>query len=667
MDEIRTSHRVGIPSIGLQSVRLPLIGRRGTSSAGDAMLKDLKSHMLGWYDPKRQKCTNESLTANPVLEDLSDGQYVFDFMEYTHLQNVVSSRVIKGPAFIPYNKMTHDIESFNIKVHGRTAGEILYYYKNSDGVENKIRIINDGIYTMPKCFNVAGNGTNTGFIWNGANEGITITMLPTKHPLELKNFEFGGLSGISSYGTDLTKWTVGLVPSIESIKRTSHKATVKFRNNVFNNFRLDSNFAAPIYFKAKVNVKGNIIYHDINNKAISINSNKDGIFDVAIPKARWAYFQPTGGVREYTIEILPSYPDSLVFNGTTPSWVYDKSNFRFTSAIHGEWISNSIAHIMSGTTNEGIKFLENPTIYGKKGEPLSVNIQGFKVRRLDTDNTVDIRLRYLKSNGHNSSITRVMKIRQSSTIIYNGFTETIEPYDEESTPYYSLYFTMQQEGNYNGVGNIPLDIKLEFLPNYPAPTTRNYGVIPSLKQGAKCMMMDITPLTNNGTDVESLYTQRQAKTGRNYAVVLLGDNNGSINQYLAYGYTNQYGTYINGKKNQSFKQIDLAQKRQVISVNANEINDLPNGIIIGTSETFTSENAIMALNSLILFDKELTEEEMKYVMKNLMKFKEEDNPLPALSSEAVSADFEDVTDVSEEYIGQTEDVRYFEEMEESGY
>lgn len=56
----------------------------------------------------------------------------------------------------------------------------------------------------------------------------------------------------------------------------------------------------------------------------------------------------------------------------------------------------------------------------------------------------------------------------------------------------------------------------------------------------------------------------------------------------------------------------------------------------------------MALNSLILFDRELTEEEMKLVMDKLMKYEDTDNIAGDLSRSARAMVLDD-SDMYEEY------------------
>lgn len=104
----------------------------------------------------------------------------------------------------------------------------------------------------------------------------------------------------------------------------------------------------------------------------------------------------------------------------------------------------------------------------------------------------------------------------------------------------------------------------------------------------------------------------------------------------AYNTYNSNGTYINGQYNDKLRHADLLNKRQVVSVNANKVYEMPanRGVVIATDETLTGRFPTMALNSLILFDRELTEEEMKLVMDKLMKYENTDNIAGDLSRSA---------------------------------
>ncbi len=511
-EPIRTGVRVCMPRIGIGKVCMPIIGNRSAYKAGgDDVLKDLKKHMLGWYDVKRQGCTNESLAENPVLEDLS--------------------------------------------------------------------------------------GNN--------------------HPLELKNFAFGGLSGMGGYGTDLTKWVTqgGAILS----ERTPHKVTVHLDNTVIGyraSFRFQNdNKERYDYFKVRTSVPGNMTYSLLENvsNTMSCYSEDKMTFEVYGKGIYRATFMPDNDVLDYTIEILPNFPNSLVFNGVTPEYVINKDNVTLSNVATAVGVNK---FKLTGNQYRAISYY----ITGKAGESLTVSIPSFIVRVTGIEAKSIVHINYKDSTGKDTR----MNLVKDGTYIVPAINYTLDA-KEDGSAIKEEAIRILTDGNIH-------DVTLESLPNYPAPTTNNYGIIPSLTQGAKCMMMDVTPLTSINSDYENLYTQRGNASNNNYAILIIPQSKGTV---AAYNDRNDNGTYINGKYNRILKSLDITQKRQVISVNAATVINIPIGIIVGCGEQTTKyRNAIMALNSLILFDRELTEKEMKLVMDKLMKYEDTDNIAGDLSRSA---------------------------------
>lgn len=501
------------------------------NQTGSSKLKDLKSHMLGWYDVKRQGCTNESLAENPVLEDLS--------------------------------------------------------------------------------------GNN--------------------HPLELKNFAFGGLSGMGGYGTDLTKWVN------YSLTIPVNKYSVDVPTSVVNrtpvNFRLTA--LNLTYFRAKCSVDG-IWYAYVMNthfrKPICRASSGESVevyfnskdFDSIPQGVLVIYFDSR--LTGYTLEILPNFPNSLVFNGVTPEYVINRDNVtlsKYTTAIGLNKFK---------VTRYDYRAMSY-YITGKAGEPLTVSIPSFIVRvtELEGKNSI-VYIYYRDSTGNYVYV----HIRSDGTYIVPAINYTLDAKEDGSA--------IKEEAIRILVDHIIHDVTLEFLPNFPAPTTKMYGIIPTLTHGAKCMIMDFVPtFPINRDNYISYYTQRQQQSGANYALML---NNSQLAN-IAYNVNNSNGTYINGQLNNKLKHVDLLNKRQVVSVNANEVYEMPanRGVVIAADETLTSYFPTIALNSLILFDRELTEEEMKLVMDKLMKYEDTDNIAGDLSRPArvTALDDSDMYEGYEEY------------------
>lgn len=516
MDDIKILPNVSIPSVKLQSVCMPVVGNRITlPSGGGGILDDLKSHMLGWYDIKRQGCTNESLTANPVLEDLS--------------------------------------------------------------------------------------GNN--------------------HPLELKNFVFGGLSGTGGYGTDLTKWIN------YSLTIPINKYSVDVPTSVVSSTNVNFALRASnlTYFRAKCSIDGiwrafvrNTSFRKEICKASSGESvdvyfnSKD--FD-SIPQGELLiYFDSrfTG----YTIEILPNFPNSLVFNGVTPKYVINRDNVTLNNNTIALGI-NKFKLTGNGRITKHIR--------GNVGQPLNVTIPSFMVRvtGIKTVAGIDKRIQIKILDNVNSENKYQLVIRNDGTYIIPGITYTIEPTSDTFMPIATI-----DANTYQFLAGD--EYELEFLPNYPETVKNMYGIIPGLELKVKCMMMDFVPIDyKSNNDVESTRTGctyfsiRKIDKHTNYNLMSYADYI-SIKDVVAYNIRNENGTYINGIKNINTTVLNLIQKRQTVSVNSPTPPDAT-PYIANLSNTGDIYISTMALNSLILFDRELTEEEMKLVMDKLMMYQDVDN------------------------------------------
>lgn len=525
---IRTGVRVCMPRIGMGKVCMPIIGNRSAYKAGgDDVLKDLKSHMLGWYDVKRQGCTNESLAENPVMEDLS-----------------------------------------------------------------------------------------------GKN-----------HPLELKNFEFGGLSGIGSYGTDLTKWVN------YSLTIPVNKYSVDVPTSVVSDTPVNFTLRASnlTYFRAKCSIDG-VWYAFVRNtnfrKEICRASSGESVevyfnskdFSTIPQGELLIYFDSrfTG----YTLEILPNFPNSLVFNGVTPEYVINKNNVTLGNVVTAIGVNK---FKVTGNHFRALSLYKT----GKAGESLTVSIPSFMVKILGLEEKSLVQIDYKNSEGN----AMYRNLVADGHYVIPAINYTLDA-KEDGSAIRDEAIRILTDGNIH-------DVTLEFLPNYPKPTTKMYGIIPTLTHGAKCMMMDFVPtFPMEYTGFIEYYTQRQIQAGNQYA--LMTDIGGLTKR--AYNNYNSNGTYINGQYNDKLRHVDLLNKRQVVSVNAEEVYEMPanRGVVIAADESLTGYFPTMALNSLILFDRELTEEEMKLVMDKLMKYEDTDNIAGDLSRSASVLSLDD-SDMYEEY------------------
>lgn len=128
------------------------------------------------------------------------GKYEVDFTKYTRSntsRNSISMHkeagIDKGYATIFYSSLTSNIPSYSIEIKGLASGQVLYYYRDNEGLEKNISYNKDGIYTLPLCYKEGTSGTSAGFTINTV-DAVTITQLPTAYEGALV------FDGVDDYG-----------------------------------------------------------------------------------------------------------------------------------------------------------------------------------------------------------------------------------------------------------------------------------------------------------------------------------------------------------------------------------------------------------------------------------------------------------------------------------
>jgi hypothetical protein len=128
------------------------------------------------------------------------GKYTVDFTKYTGSNTTSNSISIykeagidKGFATIGYRQLESDIPSYSIEIKGLDSGQILYYYRNNEGLEKNVTYNKDGIYELPICYKEGEKGISAGFTINSVNN-ITITQLPSAYEDALV------FDGVDDYG-----------------------------------------------------------------------------------------------------------------------------------------------------------------------------------------------------------------------------------------------------------------------------------------------------------------------------------------------------------------------------------------------------------------------------------------------------------------------------------
>ncbi len=330
---------------------------------------------------------------------------------------------------------------------------------------------------------------------------------------------------------------------------------------------------------------------------------------------------------EYSGAEVEAFPNSLVFNGVAPTYVYNKNNITTYGAGHNlenivKWINNNVVFIDTGydQINTSNPFLKSTTIYGNEGQTLSVNIKSFKIRIKDLPDDYKLSIGVTGNNIWSGVYTSF----SNGIHIIPSYSNTITPTDGKIAYFYHWIRVFKNDGTAI-TPNDNLDFTIEFLPNYGDNTTRMYGDIPNIPLNTvKCMMMDFVPFADK---LDSwYYCQRPAGiSGSDFAIINVSASSSNHDQskIIAYRERNNRGTYINGSLNTDKTVLDLLQQRQVVSVN----QKVPNyaQIILG-HETSNNGNYVpqMALYSLMLFDVELTEEQMKWVIDNMLTVRNKD-------------------------------------------
>lgn len=137
------------------------------------------------------------------------------------------------------------------------------------------------------------------------------------HDIHLVGFTFSEMSGYGGYDTNFMKWTYD--PAFFSCERTQTKAVYTCVENMrWHNLRYNRASTLKIKFIAdfdgkigyRSEEKGNIIYENFNSNQI-IQKEFVGDFD------KYVTIRPINPIvgEKYTIELLPEYPDALVFDG----------------------------------------------------------------------------------------------------------------------------------------------------------------------------------------------------------------------------------------------------------------------------------------------------------------------------------------------------------------
>lgn len=243
------------------------------------------------------------------------------------------------------------------------------------------------------------------------------------HDLQMKNFAWGGMSGVGGYEMNFNLWTNN-VPSIPDISMSTTTTSVSvsvgnstYNNNLIyihmNNWDINKNHWLKV---TSTYEDGDLVfkfYNDNNSKNIELPAN--GYVNIpAYPefKGNYMYISTTSNKQgSFTVEQLPLYPGALVFDGvddygTCNNFPILTKEKGYTVVALRQWIEEK---------NDSTALVSNCEKWGKNGAFL------FEYNNL--------RINFLNeaiSFGHVSSVDRGKSpFSYQTSKLYNG--KNIEP------------------------------------------------------------------------------------------------------------------------------------------------------------------------------------------------------------------------------------------------
>lgn len=201
------------------------------------------------------------------------------------------------------------------------------------------------------------------------------------YDLQLKNFAWGGMSGVGGYEMNFNLWTNN-VPSISdiSMSKTTTSVSVSVGNSAYNNnliyihknnWDVNKNHWLKVASTYEDGDLAFIFYNDKNTKKIELPAN--GYVNIpAYPefKGSYMYISTTSNKQgSFTIEQLPLYPGALVFDGVDDYGTCD--NFPiltkekgYTVVVLRQWDQDFLNTTLTGgllstrnySTGEGVAF-----------------------------------------------------------------------------------------------------------------------------------------------------------------------------------------------------------------------------------------------------------------------------------------------------------------------
>lgn len=206
-------NKVSLNTIGLNRIGLNRIGKPSRASSDrpyidPEVLASLKAVCICYGksndDPDRAVVKNLVDPDNPFVISNATfklnsgfGGFVEDFTSWDRIDSSTAEisndgskiKCINTTLNVQYlfNSINRDIPSFKVKISNFTKGDITYYYRKEDGIEEFFKITplsvvnSDKVIELPKSYNTVENGTGGrgGFYSSNINIGVTITQIPS--------------------------------------------------------------------------------------------------------------------------------------------------------------------------------------------------------------------------------------------------------------------------------------------------------------------------------------------------------------------------------------------------------------------------------------------------------------------------------------------------------
>lgn len=282
---------------------------------------DLKSALVCWYSPRKQK-----LTEYDVIESYAD-----DFTKWrignTGVTSTQKKIVIAAGTELKYNVaykgFGNSIAEFDIKYTGNAV--IRYLYNKEDGTTGTIAIDKSGIYHLPASVRVQ---KNFGFYCNPqtVTEEATIEQLPTSILKDLSGngnhaYLYGGKgklnSGMGLYKVDFTSWSKSSVQT--EVKPDVVKVTPNTSNYLFIQYAHSAKI--PSYKIKVIGLGDNVLKYQYatenGRREINIVEGENELpTSIKVSNDyQIGYKLITPGTSVFTITQIPDYPDQLCYDG----------------------------------------------------------------------------------------------------------------------------------------------------------------------------------------------------------------------------------------------------------------------------------------------------------------------------------------------------------------